>query len=401
MTDMDFKEIKELDAKNHMSMFNRLNVCFERGEKNKLYDTSGKEYTDFMGGIAVNCLGYNNPKLVAAISEQASRLMHVSNVFYNVPQVKLCEKLLDGTIFTKMMLCNSGAEANEAAIKLARKYFYAKGENRPKIITAFSSFHGRTLATVTATGQEKYSKPFAPLPDGFIHVPYNDFEALKDALTDDVGAIMLECIQGESGVCPATYDYLVNAYALCKSKGVLFIVDEVQTGMGRTGKLFCFEHYGIQPDIITLAKGLGGGFPIGACLARGEVAEAFRPGDHGTTFGGNPLACAAALVVVGELKDTDLLGRVEFMGNYLNAKLSKLKKHNFVKDVRGMGLLQAVVLSEKLKAAEVVGKMLSKGFILNAAGNNSLRFAPPYTITEEEVDAMAETLGDLFANTNI
>ena len=398
---MDFKEIKELDAKNHMNMFNRLNVCFERGEKNKLYDTSGKEYTDFMGGIAVNCLGYNHPKLVAAISEQAGKLMHISNLFYNVPQVTLCEKLLDGTIFTKMMLCNSGAEANEAAIKLARKYFYDKGENRPKIVTAQNSFHGRTLATVTATGQEKYSKPFSPLPNGFIHVPFNDFDALKDALTDDVGAIMLECIQGESGVCPATYDYLINAYALCKSKGILFIVDEVQTGMGRTGKLFCFEHYGIQPDIITLAKGLGGGFPIGACLARGEVAETFRPGDHGTTFGGNPLACAAANVVVDELKNTDMLEKVELMGNYLNAKLSKLKKHNFVKDVRGMGLLQAVVLSEKLKAAEVVGKMLSKGFVLNAAGNNSLRFAPPYTITEEEIDAMAEVLGELFANTNI
>ena len=354
-----------------------------------------------MGGIAVNCLGYNHPKLVAAISEQAARLMHISNLFYNVPQVELCEKLLDGTIFSKMMLCNSGAEANEAAIKLARKYFYDKRENRPTIVTAENSFHGRTLATVTATGQKKYSAPFAPLPAGFKHVPYNDFDALKNALTDDVGAVMLECIQGESGVCPATYDYLVNVYALCKSKGILFIVDEVQTGMGRTGKLFCFEHYGIQPDIITLAKGLGGGFPIGACLARGEVAETFRAGDHGTTFGGNPLACAAALAVTQELKDTNLLEKVEQSGNYLSAKLSKLKKHNFVKDVRGMGLLQAVVLSEKLKAAEVVGKMLSKGFVLNAAGNNSLRFAPPYIITEEEIDAMADALGELFANTNI
>ena len=385
-----------------MSMFNRLNVCFTHGNGSKLYDTSGKEYTDFMGGIAVNCLGHNNMRLVSAISEQAQKLIHVSNLFYNEPQVKLCEKLLSGTIFTKMMLCNSGAEANEAAIKLARKYFYAKGEKRFKIITAQNSFHGRTLATVTATGQEKYSAPFAPLPEGFVHVPYNDLGALKKALGgDDVAAVMLECIQGESGVCPASYDYLVNAYAMCKSKGVLFIVDEVQTGMGRTGKLFGFEHYGIQPDIITLAKGLAGGVPIGACLARGDVAEAFKPGDHGTTFGGNPLACAAALVVVSELKDTDMLSRVEHLGNYLNAKLSKLKKHNFVLDVRGMGLLQAVVLSEKLKAAEVVGKMLSRGFVLNAAGGNSLRFAPPYIITEKEIDEMAEALGNLFASTNI
>ncbi|MDR2202198.1 MAG: aspartate aminotransferase family protein [Clostridiales bacterium] len=398
---MDFNKIKELDAKNYLTVFNRLNVCFVRGEGNKLYDSTGKEYVDFMGGVAVNCLGYNHPGLVAAISGQAARLIHISNIFYNEPQAVLCEKLVENTIFDRVMLVNSGAEANEAAIKLARKYFFNKGEKRSTILCAENSFHGRTLATVTATGQSKYSAPYAPLPGGFKHAPYNDFEALKAAMTDDVGALMLECIQGESGVVPAVYDYLVNAYALCKSRGALMILDEVQTGTGRTGKMFCFEHFGIQPDIVTLAKGLGAGFPIGAVLARGEAAAAFKPGDHGSTFGGNPLACAAANVVMDELLNTDLLTRIERNGRYLNARLSKLKKHNFVADVRGTGLLQALALSDKLKNAEVAGKMLHRGFVINACGNNTLRFAPPYTITKDEIDALADSLADLFANTNI
>ena len=400
---IEFNKIKELDAKNYMTIFARQNLCFTHGEGNKLYDTNGKEYTDFFGGIAVNCLGYNYPKLVHAICEQSKKLIHISNVFYSEPQAELCEALLSGTIFDRIALCNSGAEANEIALKLVRKYFYANGKKKYKVVSALDSFHGRTLATLTATGQEKYQKPYAPLPEGFIHVPFNNFEALKTVLNsdDEIGAVMLECIQGESGVRPADYEYLVNTYALCKSKGILLILDEVQTGMGRTGKLFGFEHFGIQPDIITLAKGLGGGFPIGACLARAEVADAFHPGDHGTTFGGGPLACAAAGVVVDELKNTDLLSRVEKSGTYLSARLLKLRKYKFVKDIRGMGLLQAVELSDKLKNSEVAGKMMHKGFIINAAGGNTLRFAPPYTITKAEIDAMADTLTEIFATTNI
>lgn len=398
---MDFSKIKDLDAKNYLTMFNRQNICFVRGEGSAIFDTQGKEYIDFMGGIAVNCLGYAHPQIIEAINNQASKLMHISNVFYNEPQAVLCENLLNGTIFSRVGICNSGAEANEMAIKLIRKHFYNKNEKKHKIICALNSFHGRTLATLTATGQEKYSKPYAPLPEGFVHVPYNDINALKNELTDDTAAVMLECIQGESGVIVSDYEYLINAYALCKSKGVLFVLDEVQTGMGRTGKMFCFEHYGIQPDIITLAKGLGAGFPIGATLARGEVAEAFKPGDHGTTFGGNPLACAVANVVVNLLKNTDLLNQIDEKGAYLNAKLSKLKKHNFVTDVRGMGLLQGLQLSSKLKASEVAGKMLSKGFVINAAGNNTLRFAPPYIITNAQIDKMFDALKELFASTNI
>lgn len=398
---MDFLKIKELDSKNYLNMFNRQNVCFTHGEGNKLYDTNNKEYIDFFSGIAVNCLGYNYPPLVDAISNQAKKLMHISNIFYNEPQAILCDNLLEGTIFNKMALFNSGAEANEAAIKIVRKHFYKQNKNKTKIITALNSFHGRTLATATATGQEKYSKPFAPLPAGFVHVPYNDLDALKKELTDDVGAVMLECIQGESGVKPANFDYLINVYALCKAKDIFLIIDEVQTGMGRTGTMFCFEHYGIQPDIITLAKGLGAGFPIGAILTRGDASTAFVPGDHGSTFGGNALACAAANVVVDELKNKGLLDKVVSRGEYLSAKLAKFKKYKFVTDVRGLGLLQAIELSDKLLNAEIVGKMLAKGFVINGAGNNTLRLAPPYTITNEEIDSMCVALDSIFAQTNI
>lgn len=398
---MDFNKIKELDSKNYMSTFNRYNICIDKGDGSKLYDTNGKEYIDFVGGIAVNCLGYNHPKLVKAISDQAAKLIHISNLFYTQEQVNLCEKLLSETIFTKMFLSNSGAEANEAAIKLVRKYFYNRNENKYKILTAKNSFHGRTLATLTATGQEKYSKPYAPLPPGFEYVPFNDFEALKNALTPDVAAVMLEPIQGESGVNSCAYDYLVNTYALCKSRGVLLILDEVQTGMGRTGKMFAFEHYGIQPDIITLAKGLGGGLPIGAVLARGDVANAFKAGDHGSTFGGNPLCCAAAYAVTSLLKETDMIEQVALKGDYLMAKLSKLKKYKFVVEIRGKGLLVGLQLSDKIKGAEIVGKMAANGILVNCAGNNTLRFMPPYIITNEEIDEMVNKLGDLFASTNI
>lgn len=397
---MDFKDIKEADAKNYMTVFNRQNICFTHGKGSKLYDTVGNEYIDLTSGIAVNCLGHDDPDLTSAICEQAHKLIHVSNLYYNVPQAELCEKLLEGTIFERMFLCNSGAEANEGAIKLIRKHFYSRGEKRTKIITAQNSFHGRTLATVTATGQEKYSLPYAPLPQGFAHVPYNDFDALKKEADNDTAAIILEVIQGESGVLPADYDYIVNAYALARSRGILFMVDEVQTGMGRTGKMFGFEHYGIQPDIITLAKGLGGGVPIGAVLARGDAAGAFAPGDHGSTFGGNPLACAAACVVVDKLKN-GLLEEVKKKGDYLIGKLSKLRKFNFVRDVRGKGLLCGVELTDKISNAEVVGKMAANGVLIITAGRNTLRFAPAYTVSYDEIDVACDKLMNLFAHTNI
>ena len=399
---MDFERIKEIEKEHCMKVFKRSNVCFERGEGCTLYDTAGHAYTDFFGGIAVNCLGYNDPDLVKAISEQAGKIIHSSNLYYNVPQAELIYRLTRDGMFTRAFLCNSGAEANECAIKIVRKLASDSGSGRTTILTAKESFHGRTLATVTATGQEKYSAPFAPLPGGFKYIPFNDLDALREATTPDVGAIMLECIQGESGVRPATYDYLVGAYAFAKQKGLLLILDEVQTGTGRTGKFFCFEHYGIQPDIVTLAKGLGGGVPIACCLARGDAAEVLGPGDHGSTFGGNPLACAAANVVVGKLQEGGLLERVAETGDYLADQLSsKLARHKFVLDIRGKGLLRGIQLDERVSVAAVAGKMLSLGVVIGTCGHNTLRIAPPYIITREEIDDVTDKLETIFSNTNV
>ncbi len=398
---MEFSAIKELDARNYMTVFNRQNLCFTRGEGCKLYDTTGKEYTDFVAGIAVNVLGHRHPALTAAIKAQADTFLHVSNLYYIKEQAEMCEKLLDGTIFDRVFLCNSGAEANEGALKLVRKYYYNRGENKPKILSALHSFHGRTLATATLTGQDKYSAPFAPLPEGIVHIPYNDFNAFKAAVDDTVGAVFLEPIQGESGVVPADYEYLINVYAYCRTKGILLVVDEVQTGMGRTGRFFGFENYGIQPDIVTMAKGLAGGVPIGAVLARGEAAEAFRPGDHGSTFGGNPLACAAASAVLGVVKNEDFLRDVREKGARLKDGLAPLKKHTFVRDIRGTGLMVGLELAPELPGAQVVGKMASAGFLLNCAGRNTLRFVPPLVISEAEIDDMCATLAEIFAKTNI
>ncbi len=398
---MEFSKIKELDSRNYMTVFNRQNLCFTHGKGCKLYDVAGKEYTDFVAGIAVNVLGHCHPALTEAIKAQADKFLHISNLYYGAEQSAMCEKLLDGTIFDRVFLCNSGAEANEGALKLIRKYYYNRGERRPKILSALQSFHGRTLATATLTGQSKYSAPYAPLPEGIVHIPYNDFEAFKAAVDDSVGAVFLETIQGESGVVPADYEYLVNVYAFCRSKGILLAVDEVQTGMGRTGKFFGFENYGIQPDIVTLAKGLAGGVPIGAVLARGEAADAFRPGDHGSTFGGNPLACAAASAVLDVVKDEAFLADVRKKGEHFKAGLAPLSKHNFVKDIRGTGLMVGLELAPELPGAQVVGKMASAGFLLNCAGRNTLRFVPPLIISEAEIDDMCGNLAELFAKTNI
>lgn len=397
---MELKKIKELSNKNYMNVFHRQNICFVRGDKNKLYDTTGNEYTDFVSGIGVNCLGYNDPELVKAISDQAAKLIHSSNLFYNEEQAVLCEKLLDGSIFTKMFLANSGAEANECAIKLVRKHYNKRGQNRPVIVTAGGSFHGRTLATLTATGQESHYRIYSPLPSGFRHVPYGDLNALKDALTDDVGAIMLEVIQSRSAIRPADYDYLVGAYALCRSKDVLFILDEIQTGMGRTGKMFAFEHHGLQPDIVTVAKGMGGGLPISAVLARGDVAGSFAIGDHGSTLSGNQLACAAATVVVDKLKN-GLIDRVADTGEYLAGKLAYFKKYKFVKDIKGLGLLQSVELGDNINGNYVAAQLLSAGILVNCTKKNVIRLLPPYTIEKSEIDDFAAKLDDIFKVTNV
>ncbi len=396
---MELKKIRELSRRNYMSVFARQNICFVRGEGNRLYDTSDKEYIDFVSGIGVNSLGYNHPDLTRAISTQASTLIHSSNLYYNREQAILCDKMLEGTIFSKMFLANSGAEANECAIKLVRKHYNKRGQKRPVIVTAQGSFHGRTLATLTATGQESHYKIYSPLPEGFRHVPYGDFKALREALTEDVGAVMLEVIQSRSCVRPADYDYLINAYALCRSRDILFILDEVQTGMGRTGKMFAFEHYGLQPDIVTVAKGMGGGVPISAVLARGEVAEAFAIGDHGSTLSGNQLACAAATVVVDALRG-GLIDEVAEKGAYLEGKLAYFRKYKFIKDIKGKGLLQSIELSEQVNGSYIASQLLSKGILVNYTKQNVIRLLPPLTIKKEEIDIFAEKLEEVLKDTN-
>jgi acetylornithine/N-succinyldiaminopimelate aminotransferase len=385
------EEIKNIDSQYYMRVFNRFDVCFTRGQGCKLYDIDGKEYIDFGSGIAVNCLGYNDLELVNAITEQAKKAIHISNLFYSPVQAECAQELIKDSDFDKVFFCNSGAEANEGAIKLARKYFYNKGLYKPAIITAKNSFHGRTLATAAATGQEKYSKPYAPLPEKFVYVPYNDIEALENAMNEDVAAVMLEVVQGEGGIIVADYDYIRAVDNLCKQKGILLIIDEVQTGMGRTGKMFGYEHYGIKPDIITLSKGLGSGFPIGAVLARGECADAFGPGDHGCTFGGNPLACAAALVVLKRLKSS-LIDHAKGIGEYFYNKLQSLKKYPVVKDVRGKGLLLGLELDQNINFKDVIDKLRDNCYIVIGCGKNTLRFCPPLIIEKEHIDGMVECL---------
>lgn len=396
----DFNQIKEQTNKNYMNVFNRLNLCFTHGNGSRLYDVNGKEYIDFVSGLGVNSLGYNHPALTAAISEQAGKLIHSSNLFYNDIQAALCEKLLSGTIFNKMFLSNSGAEANESAIKLVRKYYMLRRAERPGIVTATGSFHGRTLATLTATGQESHYRIYSPLPAGFTHVPYGDIAALKEALTDDVGAVMLEVIQSRSVITPADNDYLVAAYALCRSRDVLFILDEVQTGMGRTGKLFAFEHYGIQPDIVTLGKGLGAGLPVSAVLARGAVSKAFDIGDHGSTLSGNQLACAAASVVVDELKN-GLLEEIEQKGDYLFGRLAAFNKYRFINSINGRGLLCGIALNESINGQYVANRLIQKGILVNCTKQNVLRLIPPYVITKAEIDIFCDALGEILASTNV
>jgi len=391
---MDYKKVKELDEKYYFNTFgSRLPVSFEYGDGCTLYDSQGKKYRDFVAGIAVNTLGYNHPALREAIVKQSAKLLHCSNLFYIEPQAKLAKMLVENSCGDKVFLCNSGAEANEGAIKLARKYFYSKNLYKYEIITTLNSFHGRTMATLAATGQEKYQKPFEPLPTGFVHVPFNDIEAVEKAISYRTCAVMVEPIQGEGGVVPATFEYMKTLRKLCDDKGILLIFDEVQTGIGRTGKLFGYEHYGVEPDIFTLAKGLGGGVPIGAVVAKDFVASAMEPGDHGTTFGGNPLACAAALAVLSTVLKEGFLANVKDVGEYFKNQLIQLKKKfPFIKEVRGKGLMLAMELDNALSGKELVLDMLDRGFIINCTGNNTLRFVPPLIIQKEDIDALIENL---------
>ena len=397
---MNINKIKEAEQKHYMPVFSRDSLVLERGEGNCLFDINGKKYVDFVAGIATNILGYNHPEYTEAVCEQVHKLMHVSNHYYTEIQSEYVAHLASASGFDRIFLCNSGAEANECALKLARCYFKKNGGSNKTILAAEGAFHGRTLATLTLTGNKSQHERYSPLPDGFSSFNYNDFDDFKAKLNDNVGAVFLETVQGENGVRPFSNDFIVGAYALCKSKGVLFIVDEVQTGMGRTGKLFSFEHFGIRPDIITMAKGIAGGIPMGACLASEEVGTAFALGDHGSTFGGNALACAAAEKTLAILEN-GLLERAAETGVYLGDRLAHFAKYNFIADIRGMGLMRGLQLSEKVPAKIIESKLQSAGYLVNVAGNNTIRIIPPLTITKEEIDGLIAALDNIFAQTNV
>ena len=396
---MNTEEIIAADKKYFMNVFGDRTMVAEKGEGVYLYDNEGNKYLDFSAGIAVNALGHNHPQVTEAIKDQAENLLHASNIYYFEIQSKLSQLLVKNTCADKVFYANSGAEANEGALKLARKYFKKKEQDKYEIIATSESFHGRTLATLAATGQEKYQKPFTPLPKGFSFVPYNDLEAVKEKVTDKTAAIMVEPIQGEGGVNPASQEYLEGLRDLCDEHDILLIFDEVQTGIGRTGSLFAYQQYDIQPDIFTSAKALGNGVPVSALLARGEVADAFEPGDHASTFGGNPLACRAAYATLKTILEEEIISNAQEVGSYFKEKLKELEqKYDLVLDVKGRGLmLGAEVDTDPQLIRE---KMLEKNVLILKAGKNVLRFVPPLIIETNHVDEVIKKLDEVFSDLN-
>ena len=387
-------DIIALDKKYYMNTFgDRLPVCFEKGEGLKLFADNGKVYYDFLGGIAVNALGHGHKDFIAALKNQLDKVIHTSSLYYIENQAKLAQKLVENTCAERAFFANSGAEANEGAFKLAKIYYYKKGIDKTEIISLDHSFHGRTLATVAATGQPKYQKPYKPLTPGFIQVEPNNFEAIENAVTDKTAAIMIELIQGESGVHPMDREYVEKIRKLCDEKDILLIVDEVQTGMGRTGYLFAHQLYGVEPDIFTSAKALGGGIPIGAVCAGKKVANAFEPGDHGTTFGGNPFATAAGLAVFDIFEKENLVENAKTVGAYFKEKLCELKDNSNGKitDVRGEGLLIGIQLKDEI-AKDTFKKLFDKGFLTSLCGGNTIRIAPPLILKKEEADLFTDAL---------
>jgi predicted acetylornithine/succinylornithine family transaminase len=397
---MGVKQMMEDSGHYLMNTYARQPVVLRKGRGIKVWSSDGKEYLDFVGGVATNALGHCHPKVVVALQKQAQRLLHVSNHFHIEPQIKLAKALVENSFASKVFFCNSGAEANEAAIKLARKYMHDNNEpDRFEIITALESFHGRTLVTLAATGQKKLQEGFDPLPPGFHYVPFNDPSAIEKSITPRTCAVMLEPIQGETGVRVPSPDYLKEVRRICDKHSLLLILDEVQTGMGRTGKLFAHEHSGIAPDIMTLAKGLGGGVPIGAVLATEKVSRAFKPGDHGSTFGGNPLVCSAALATLEVILEGGfILDQCIRMGDYLIKKLDYLKKDHssLVVEIRGMGLLLGMELTRE--CAPIVKACLDRGLLVNCANGNVLRFMPPLVVQKGDIDQMADILEEVFRN---
>jgi len=376
---------QELEHKYLMHTTERTPLTLVRGKGARVWDEDGREYLDFVGGWAANSLGHCHPVVAEAVAEQAQTLIQTSNQFYTIPQIRLAELLIQNSCLDKVFFSNSGAEANEGAVKLARRYGKLHLKGAYEVITTMSSFHGRTLAMVAATAQPKFQQPYIPLPAGFINKEYNDIGAIKAATTNQTCAVMLEPVQGEGGVNLPSDDYLSAVRAWCDQTGILLILDEIQTGLGRIGTLFAYEQYGIEPDIMTLAKGLGSGIPIGAILAK-DRASVFTPGEHGSTFGGNPLTCAAGYATVKFIIDSDIPGNARKVGQYLIAGLENLRqKFQFITDIRGRGLLVAMEFSRDI-AQSVVMACVERGLLVNRLKPNALRFIPPLIIGNEEVD---------------
>ncbi len=377
-----------------MNTYKRVPFCLEKAKGAKVWNIDGKTYLDFFPGWAVSGIGHCHPLVANAVAKQAKSLMHVSNNYYSELQANLAKKIIEESFPGKVFFANSGAEANEAAVKLARKYGHDKG--RYEIITMAKSFHGRTLGMIAATGQDKVKNGFEPLPEGFVHIPFNDMEAVKEAINEKTIAIMFEPIQCEGGINIAGKEYMQGVRRVCDEKDIIMILDEVQTGMGRTGTMFCYQQYGITPDVITLAKSLGGGVPIGACVAREKFQDVLTPGTHASTFGGSPLVCAAALAVFKAISEDKLLQNTKKMATYLNKKLQGLKrKHHFIKEIRSMGLVIGVELS--INGDDIYKSCLDEGLLINCTQETVLRIMPPMTVNKSEIDKAVSILGKVLA----
>ena len=379
-----------------MNTYARLPVSFTRGEGVWLWDAQGKRYLDALAGVAVNAIGHSHPKLVAALREQVGTLIHTSNIYHIEAQEKLADKIAELSGMDNVFFWNSGAEANEGAIKLARYYGHKKGIENPNIVVLEKSFHGRTLATLSATGSRKVQAGFEPLVSGFVRVPFDDLEAVRRvaAANKNVVAILAELVQGEGGVCVCKPDYLKGLREICDANGWLLMLDEVQTGIGRTGTMFGFQHYGVTPDVMTLAKGLGGGVPIGACVAKGMAATLFSPGSHGSTFGGNTLACTAALTTLGVMESENVCKNATEIGEYIRASLRRaLAETPGVKEVRGQGMLNGVELDRP--CGDLVKTALAAGLLINVTADNVVRFVPPLIMTRDEADTLVNGVAPL------
>lgn len=374
-----------------MHTYNRLPLAIERGEGAYLFDEDGHKYLDFVAGIAVNCLGYGHKKFIEAVSAQLEKFNHCSNLYYHKSQGDVAQMLAENSCFDRVFFCNSGAESIEAALKLCRKFGNAKKTGCNEIITMKNSFHGRTFGAVSATGQQKYQKGLEPLLPNIFYAEYNNIESLKELVNDNTCAVFMEPIQGEGGVIPANKEFLEQVRELCTRNNILLVFDEVQTGIGRTGKLFAYQNFGVEPDVICLAKGLANGLPIGAMMTKQRFADNFKPGDHASTFGGNPIATTGAKVVIDEIINQNLLKKVEETGNYLKEKLTFLKeKYEIIKDIRGIGLMLGMELS--CAPSEIISQCQKSGLLLIGAGGNTIRFVPPLIISKEHVDEAVSIL---------